>query len=95
MDVSEAVKRAKTEFLSVFSNESTYPPTLEEVWFDEEKAAWNVTLGLRRGAEHAGALQNFLDPSWRRHRPEYKFVILADDDGRLIAIRDREFVQAA
>lgn len=94
MDVKQAVAAAKTYVTEVFSEEATMAPTLEEVWFDEKKKMWCITLGLRR-AENSGE-RDWRDPLGLKDRPvpNYKVVRVADKDGRVESVKNREPVGA-
>jgi hypothetical protein len=100
MEVADAVRQAKIEFKAVFEAEMGFPPTLEEVWFDESADTWSVTLGLRRQRRSlpeqiASPLSSIQDVYGLSNRPEFKVVVLSNTTGKLIAIKDREFVKAA
>jgi hypothetical protein len=99
MDVKAAVARAKELLSEAFASEEIHPPTLEEVWLDEAKEAWSVTLGVRRRQKSVSVLSDIhhgeIDPLGRRIRPEYKVVVLESHSGKLLSIRDRSFVEAA
>lgn len=80
MDVKQAVEQARQHFTNVFAGELTGPPSLEEVWFDSTHGEWCVTLGVRRGQSPFPGLR----------LAEYKTVRIRDQDGGLVAIRNRE-----
>ena len=48
MDAKQAIALAKRHLTDLFAEELTSPPTLEEIWLDEAKNEWSVTLGVRR-----------------------------------------------
>ena len=80
MDVKVAVLAAKKHLQNVFDGEGIKPPSLEEVWLDQRKHEWCVTLAIRRpGGTFAGL-----------NLAEYKTVRLRDSDGSLVSIRSRE-----
>jgi hypothetical protein len=86
MNVKQAVASARQHLVEVFSDEITSPPSLEEVWFDDDESQWCVTFGLKRSKTSTGfgALVLPFD---------YKVVRLAATDGKPISIRDRSVVR--
>jgi hypothetical protein len=48
MELKEAVEVAKAHVQSVFADDLVGEPQLEEVWFDNTKNDWHVTLGFYR-----------------------------------------------
>lgn len=85
MDIKQAVVVAKNYLIDVLSDEAVELPTLEEVWFEDKKGHWQVTLGVRRkfaSDTAAGRLGlSFV--------PDYKTVTISDKDGRVVSVRDR------
>ena len=73
MDAKVAIALAKQHISEVFADELTSPPTLEEIWFDERKQEWFVTLGIRRPSNHVER-DPWLDPLSGKTRtvPDYK-----------------------
>ena len=90
MDVKEAAAAAKKHLFEIMAGDAIEPPALEEIWLDENKAVWFVTLGVRRLSikDIAGSAASRLGLA---RRPDYKIVTIADADGRAISIRDRLF----
>ena len=95
MDAKNAIAVAKQHVADVFGDELTSPPTLEEIWFDERKKQWFVTLGVRRSSNHVE--KDFLrDPLGGRNRvlPDYKVLRIADKDGSIVSMQIREPLRA-
>jgi hypothetical protein len=86
MDVKQAVSNARSHLLEVFSDELVSPPTLEEVWFDDDERQWCVTFGLKRTRAGA-ALGSLVLPF------DFKVVRLGEQDGKPISIRDRSMAR--
>ena len=86
MNVKQAVASARQHLIEVFSDEIASPPTLEEVWFDDDERQWCVTFGLKR-SKIGGGFGTIVLPF------DYKVVRLADTDGKPISIRDRSVVR--
>lgn len=86
MDVKQAVSSARSHLVEVFSDELVSPPTLEEVWFDDDEKEWCVTFGLKRSRSGA-ALGSLVLPF------DFKVVRLAAQDGKPISISDRSIVR--
>ena len=89
MDAKEVIQAAKWAILDVMEGESVTDLGLEEISFSESRNVWSVTLGLRRPWDHranagiVNALQIQGPPR------SYKVVEISDEDGRMIAIRNR------
>ena len=86
MDVKQAVLSARSHLVEVFSDELVSPPTLEEVWFDDDEKEWCVTFGLKR-TRPGTALGALVLPF------DFKVVRLAEQDGKPISIRDRSMTR--
>ena len=93
MDAKEAIGIAKQLVADVFAGELTSPPTLEEIWFDDKKDEWFVTVGLRRPTNHVER-NPLLDPMALRSRvvPDLKVVRISNKGGKIPKIIDREVV---
>lgn len=94
MDARQAIAQAKEYLSKVFADELTSPPTLEEIWFDEKKKEWFVTLGVRRPSNHTER-DVWRDPLGGKIRtlPDYKVVRISEKEGRLPKVVDREAVR--
>jgi len=88
MDVKQAVATAKAHFNIVFADEEIGDPTLEEVWFDERRKVWCVTIGIRRDVPS----RSLLEPFTRQSQIYYKTVRISDKDGKPLSIRNRDDV---
>jgi hypothetical protein len=86
MDVKQAVASAREHLIEVFSGEIASPPSLEEVWFDDDEKQWCVTFGLKR-TKASGGFGSIVLPF------DYKVVRLDEADGKPISIRDRSIVR--
>ena len=78
----QAVAAAKQQLVDIFAGEGIAPPTLEEIWFDQDEKAWVVTFGIRR-IDDAGKVID------RLGLRDLKVVRISDQDGSILAIRDR------
>lgn len=89
MNAKEAITAAKAAILDVMEGENVSDLGLEEISYNESRNVWSVTIGLRRPWDHranagiASALQIQGSPR------SYKVVEISDDDGSMIAIRNR------
>ncbi len=89
MDAKQAVAIAKQHFQEVFAEDSSSPPSLEEIWFDHGDKSWNVTLRMHRRT--AGALHDVLGAN---PYGDLKVVSISDKDGTPVSIRNRETAPA-
>lgn len=92
MDVKEASRLAKQHVAELLKEEGAKDIGLEEIEFDEAKKAWRVTVGFTRpwNAQNdplTSALYT-LDRS-RKSSREMKVVTLDDDNGRILALKNR------
>lgn len=87
MDVQSAIAKAKAYVTDIFGPEGAFNVGLEEVQFDGKANAWDVTIGFSRPWDQARA--SALIPATDRRT--YKVVEIDDDDGRVIAVRNRQF----
>lgn len=93
MELKEAVRKAKEHIAEVFKDEGITDIGLEEVqadWEDDDAPkdrVWYVTVGFTRPWDMPGAfgLANGLP-----RRRTYKTVGIADGDGRIVSLRNRE-----
>ena len=86
MDVSLAVRTAKTYVSEVFKEEQIANLGLEEVEHDE--LTWNITIGFSRPWN---LTRNALNNLVRTEVPDrsYKIVVINDSDGRVLSMKDR------
>ncbi|HEY2885763.1 MAG TPA: hypothetical protein VGJ08_11180 [Rhizomicrobium sp.] len=90
MNVKEAVAIAKRHLSDLFAEEGIHDLGLEEVEFDEAGDVWSVTLGFSRPWDRAlGAAATVLRPA-----RAYKVVRMANSDGRILSVRNRELIAA-
>mgnify|MGYP001156639380 CR=1 FL=1 len=82
MKAKEAVAAAKKHLIEIFSGEDIEPPTLEEVWLDNEDKTWAVTFAVRRK-------RSALSVTDRLGLRDLKVVRISDKDGSVVAIRDQ------
>ena len=95
MNVKEAVARAKEYLADVFVDEQISNLGLEEVEFDYDDSVWLITLGFSRpwNVSGGGALSAVASLGLSGPR-SYKVVCIADANGQLISIKNREPVAA-
>ena len=89
MQVREAVSLAKKYVKDVFAEEQIDSIGLEEIEFDDSAGIWSVTVGFSRPWEEVGPLGIKLRELAPRRR-ESKVVRIADTDGRMISVKNRE-----
>lgn len=97
MEVQDAIRTAKTVVANLFESEGATNIGLEELEYDDENDAWNVTVGFSRlwdrpslGVVEAVRVAGAgIDPRPTPRRT-YKIVSLAKDDGKLISITNRD-----
>lgn len=86
MDVKEAVKHAKHYAAEVFAEEGVRKIRLEEVFFEEHKDLWKITLGiLREEADVIKVLKPF------EKQLDYKVIKIHNSNGKLESIEMRNF----
>ena len=102
MTPTEAIKRAKELVAELFAEDHVSQIGLEEIEFDEASKAWDVTIGFYRPsvppqtpAGVSAIIAAGLGGGMRDHERIYKIVSIRDDDGELIAIRNRDMALAA
>ena len=89
MDVKQAVVVAKHYVSDLFEDETPMNLGLEEVEFDERANEWHVTLGFSRPWESGGGLATALGTA----RRAYKILRIANGDGHVISVKNREGTQ--
>lgn len=93
MEAKEAISLAKALVAEMFASELTSPPTLEEIWFDEKKDEWFVTVGVRRPTNDVE-----VDRPWdvfsgkRKTIPDLKVVRISNKAGTIPKIVSREAI---
>jgi hypothetical protein len=85
MNAREAVTLAKQYLLEMLLGEDIEPPTLEEVWFEDKKKVWKVTLGVRRKSVPDSAAGRL----GLSQLPDYKTVTILERDGSVVSVKDR------
>lgn len=89
MDVKEAVARAKSYIVELFSDEKLSNVGLEEVELDAQGNEWIVTIGFSRPWDVVRNTFTALggDVSPRR---SYKVVRIANTSGQISSVKNRE-----
>jgi hypothetical protein len=87
MNVKEAVKKAIEHVSDIFEPEQPQNIGLEEVVFNEDENAWEVTVGFSRPWDHPKSViaTQSLNPA-----RQYKVVKIDNESGEAIAIKIRE-----
>ena len=86
MEVKEAVRTAKKYIAELFTDETIASLGLEEVEFNDTSSNWEVTIGFSRPWQNlslANALGN------RPPTRSYKLVLINDDSGQVLSLKDR------
>lgn len=82
MDVKQAVEVAKNHVEDLFGEEDIINMGLEEVELDEE-GSWRITIGFSRPWDrNVGSILS------GENARSYKIVILRDEDGRVLSVKD-------
>ena len=98
MDVKEAVQTAKKYITELFTDEKITNVGLEEVKFDDTSNNWEVTIGFSRPWDYEkfrnSIAEAIASPLAERtiNRPavrSYKLVCINDNDGHVIALKNR------
>jgi len=91
MEVREAIQTAKQTVAQLFEPEGATNIGLEELEFDEDSDTWDVTIGFSRPWDrpNIGAIAEAMGTARPAFRRTYKIVSLAKNDGKLVAIRNR------
>ena len=85
MDVKEAVQQARQYAQSVFEGETV---RLEEIWYDDDRKEWCVTIGLQRSEPASGFdMVAAKRPSTRMH---YKIVRIDDETRAIKSVRNHD-----
>ena len=87
MDVKAVVQRAKTYVADLFDDEEISNVGLEEVEFDDSVDRWIVTIGFSRPWDQKNTFNVALGVG--RAGRSYKVLQIADLDGRVVSLRDR------
>lgn len=92
MDAKQAIKAAKNYVSDVFEGEGLINLGLEEVKFKDDENYWEITLGFSRPWN----TKNFVSALAGESHPQrtYKVVVIKDDSGDVVEIRNREVEDA-
>ena len=83
MDVKQAVATAKQHIAELFAEEEILNLGLEEVEWDELEKSWRITIGFSRPwNRNVGSVLS------GENSRSYKIVILNDEDGRVLSVKD-------
>ena len=83
MDVKLAVATAKQHIAELFAEEEILNLGLEEVEWDELEKFWRITIGFSRPwNRNVGSVLS------GENSRSYKIVILNDEDGRVLSVKD-------
>lgn len=90
MDAKEAIKAAKAYVQDIFKDEGVVNIGLEEIAFDEHTKAWDVTIGFsRRWDTQSSVLASAAGLSQPNHKRTYKIVEVSNENGEVLAVRNR------
>jgi hypothetical protein len=90
MDAKEAIKAAKAYVQDIFKGEGVINIGLEEISFDEHAKAWDVTIGFtRRWDTQSSVLAAAAGLSQPSHRRTYKIIEVSNENGEVLAVRNR------
>ena len=89
MDVKEAVRAAMDHAAIVFEGETI---RLEEVWFEDDRGEWCVTVGLQR-REPSSVPDAF--HSRQVTRMHYKTIRIDDKSGSIRSVRNHDKMPVA
>ncbi|GMG81289.1 hypothetical protein LNKW23_05020 [Paralimibaculum aggregatum] len=90
IDVKQAIAIAKEYAKEIFEDEGLGAPSLEEIWFDDEKNEWCVTVGLRVGPMVRMAEVAAQMGMAGRDNIVYKTVRVSAIDGTPVSVTIRE-----
>ena len=89
LDVKQAVAMAKQQILDLFIEEKLINVGLEEIEYDAESNAWDVTIGFSRPwDEPRNALAALGSSTFPRR--SYKIVKISSGKGEVLGIMNRE-----
>lgn len=89
MDMRQAVEVAKRNFSEIFAEEYPANVGLEEIEFDDSTRIWQITLGFSRPWDSKNPLASAIGAI--NPPRSYKIVRIADDSGKVLSIKNREF----
>lgn len=91
MNVKDAVKKAIDYVADIFDSEKPENIGLEEVFLNEDKNQWEVTIGFSRPWDHAprSALYSVMQ-DLARPRRQYKIVSIDNKTEEVKSIKIRE-----
>jgi len=87
MDALAAIAKAKEHIAEMFQAEKISHVGLEEVEFVDASDQWRVTIGFERPWDQPSGVAAASNP--RRNRT-YKVVTIADQDERILSVKNRE-----
>ncbi len=90
MDVKEAVKLAKHHVIDLFAEEKVTNLGLEEVEFDDATNTWSVTIGFSRPWDEPRSSFAALAGQMLYPKRSYKVILISDDAGKVLSIKNRE-----
>ena len=93
MDAKQAIRAAKTYVSDVFEDEGLVNLGLEEVKFREFENRWEITLGFSRPWNADRSPIAALAGAQTLPRT-YKVVVIKDETGEVVEIRNREVEEA-
>ncbi|HEY5237459.1 MAG TPA: hypothetical protein VIJ62_03695 [Rhizomicrobium sp.] len=93
MDVKQAVEFAKSYVSDLFANEQIRDVGLEEVEYDEGKAAWLVTVSFVRPSDQP-TMRLAVELAMNGVRRSYKVVRISDKEKKIVSVKDRQLIAA-
>ena len=82
MDVKQAVQVAKDQIIILFGEEEIMNVGLEEVELDDE-GHWRITIGFSRPWDrNVGSVLS------GGNSRSYKMIVIRDEDGRFLSVKD-------
>lgn len=91
MEAKEAVAKAKTLLIELFSEETMVNLALEEISRDDTQNCWLITLGFDRPWGPLAGLSALSKGTGASLNRSYRVVTLTDD-GRMLSIKRRDRV---
>lgn len=93
MNAKEAIRAAKSYVKDIYEGEGIINLGLEELRFKELDRSWEITLGFSRpwiaGGPAVSAIGGLMNP-----KRTYKIVVIKDDSGEIVELRNREVEEA-